>query len=62
MARKRPNPPVPLAPENNTPKALDRWNNEGGAPKGGQYHRKRSTDANQRAKAIIDSANERVAA
>lgn len=59
--RKPSKPPVPAPAVNGNAKALDRWNNEGGAPKGGQYHRERPHDQAQLAKLIVDVATGEVA-
>jgi hypothetical protein len=42
MASKQPKPPAPQTPPNNNAKSLDRWDDEGGAPSGGQYRHKRA--------------------
>ena len=42
MASKQPRPPAPQTPPNNNAKSLDRWDDEGGAPSGGQYRHKRA--------------------
>jgi hypothetical protein len=46
----------PKGKRNPTPKAIGRWDDEGGAPSGGRSRAKRPRDPNQLAKSIVEIA------
>jgi hypothetical protein len=50
----------PPKPPNDNAKAIDRWDDEGGAPSGGRSLRKRPRDFNQAAKLVVDIATGQV--